>query len=159
MKIKDIGELCPIRAKLGRVGGCGAGGKFRGLSIRCPQSRKPAAGSYSKNDDHLLPQCRERVSRNGRTPPLAMKGHSRKRQRSAGNYKRGGADYLLTGAVRLLVKWTLRLGVQVCRALRGTSAPVPSTRSGGGKINSCCCGGCLCSGCKRGGRPRTAADL
>ena len=152
-------NLCSIRAKLGRVGLGGVGWMCRGSANHPAQSRKPTAGSYSKNDVHLLPQCRERVSRNGRTPPLAMKAHSRKSTRSAGKPMCDGAGYLLTGAVRLLVCRTLRLGVQVCRALRGTSAPVPPTRSGGGKIKPCCCGGCLCIGCKRGGRPRTAADL
>jgi len=159
MKIEDFGELSSIRAKLGRVVFGGVGWKYRGSANHQTQSRKPTAGSYIKNDVHLVPQCRERVSRNGRTPPLAMKGHSGKRQRSAGKLMCDGADYPLTGAVRLLVCRILRLGVQVCRALRGTSAPVPPTRSGGGKIKPCCCGGCLCNGYKRGGRPRTAADL
>jgi len=159
MKIEDIGKRCSIRAKLGRVGGCGAGGKFRGLSIRCPQSRKPAAGSYIKTDVHLLAQCRERVSRNGRTPPLAMKAHSRKSTRSAGKLMCDGAGYLLMGGVRLLVCRTDRLDPAVRWLLRGTSRGVCSTRSGGGKIKPCCCGGCLKRGCRSGGRPRTAADL
>jgi len=159
MKIEDFGELCSIRAKLGRVGFGGVRMKYRGLANHQTQSRKPAAGSYQQNEVTLSARIGKRVSRNGRTPPLAMKGHSRKSTRSEGKPMCDGAGYLLTGAVRLLVCLTLRLGVQVCRALRGTSAPVPPTRSGGGKIQPCCCGGCLCSGYKRGGRPRTAADL
>jgi len=39
---------------------------------------------------------------NGRTPPLATKPHSRKRQRSEGKLMCDGADYLLTGGVRLV---------------------------------------------------------
>jgi len=144
---------------LGRVVGCGVGGKFRGLSIRCQQSRKPAAGSYQQNESTLSASIGQRVSKTGEHPRSRETQHSGKRQRSAGKLKRVGADYPLTGGVRLLVCRADRLVPAVCRALRGTSRHVLRARSGGGKINFACCGGCLKRGCRSGGRPRAAGGI
>jgi len=82
MKIEDFGELSSIRAKLGRVGIGGVRWKYRGSANHQAQSRKPTAGSYNKNDVHLVPQCRERVSRTGEHP-RSRHGHTAGRAREA----------------------------------------------------------------------------